>query len=92
MRVRIKIFSLLREKLGWSEKNIELDTDKATLADVLRLIPELFTVVFADTKGERVRDDVTVLVNGINVKFLREGLTEIKDGDVISIFPPGGGG
>ena len=92
MRVIVKVFSLLREKLGWSEKIVELNRDHATLADVLTYIPELAAIVFDNVERKSIRSDVIVLVNGINVKFLKEGDTEVKDGDVISIFPPGGGG
>ncbi len=89
-RIKISIYSTLREKLGWKEKEIIINSDHATLLDVLRNIPELYKLVI-DEKGG-IREGYMVLVNGIHVQFKAGTKTSVSDGDEIAIFPPGGGG
>jgi len=38
----------------------------------------------------KIRDYSQVLLNGVNLRNLKQ--TELKDGDVLHIFPPGAGG
>ncbi len=88
MKVKVTVFATLREKLGWSEKVLELSKNKATIKEILEIIGIKDIVM----KGDKIREDFIVLVNGINVKFLNDADTEVKDGDEVSIFPPAGGG
>ena len=89
MRVRINVFVTLRRELGWKNKIVQIDSEKAILFEVISVIPELANKVF---DGDKIRSGFIVLVNGRNVRFLNEGRTRISDGDEISIFPPVGGG
>lgn len=88
-RVRISLFGVLREKLGWSKKSIELNCIKCTFKDLLDSIPELRDIL---VEGGKVKKEFIVLVNGIHIQFKGGLHAEINDGDEISIFPPGGGG
>ncbi len=86
--MKVEVFSLLREKLGWREKVVELPGDEASLRDVLEAAGLLELVA---SNGE-LAEGVIVLVNGQNVR-LREGLeARVRDGDEVAVFPPGGGG
>ena len=90
MKVKIYVFSFLRDKLGWRQKVIELPQNEATLYEVLSNLPGLKKYVLRD--NDDVSDDFMILVNGLNVKFTGGSKTIVKDGDEIAIFPPGGGG
>ncbi len=91
MRVVIEVFALLREKLGWSSKVIELEGSEARLIDVLKKVPELYSLVVDDSE-KSVAEGFIVMINGIHAQF-RGGLEAIvRDGDTISVFPPAAGG
>lgn len=88
LKVKISIYMMLRKKLGWSSKEVEVKGEEAKLRDILRKIPGLKEL----TEDPNFTREYMVLVNGINVA-LKDGLeTIVKDGMKIDIFPPGGGG
>ncbi|MFC1978433.1 MoaD/ThiS family protein [Chloroflexota bacterium] len=69
---------------------VELDGDSITLKDFLVVLTEQGgnTIRFVDVGGESVADDYFVLLNGNEVKSLKEGLdTNLSDGDVVGIGP-----
>jgi len=86
MKVIVRVYTFLREKLGWKEKEFHL-SEGAKLADLIKGVDELRNVL-----GENPLQGFHILVNGVNVA-LRQGLeTPLKDGDVVDIFPPAAGG
>lgn len=87
MRVVVRVYTSLREKLGWSSKEVEVAGEGATLAEVLSSVE-----VLRDLVGERLLQDFIVLVNGRNARLLKGLETELADGDVIDVFPPAAGG
>ncbi len=87
MRVVVRVYTALREKLGWSSKEVELAGGRATLAEVVNSVE-----VLRDLVGERLLQDFIVLVNGRNARLLNGLETELADGDVVDIFPPAAGG
>lgn len=89
MKVKVIVFAQLREKLGWSERHVELSGNDVSLKEVFAVLPELSKYVL---KGDDLREDVIVLVNGINVRFTGGLNAKVNDGAEIAIFPPGGGG
>lgn len=89
MRVVVEIFGVLREKLGWKRKIVELEGNSASLNHLLDKLPELRNIV---TEEGRLREGVLILINGIHVQHLKGLETPLKDGDEVSVFPPGGGG
>ncbi|NIS59216.1 MAG: MoaD family protein [Proteobacteria bacterium] len=91
-KVVVKLFTTLRELTG--EKQIEVRGD--AVAEIVEKVVEKYGSKFRDTlldkETGRIKPFYNILVNGIRLS-LREGLdTEVKDGDVIAIFPPVGGG
>ena len=91
MKVVIEVFALLRDKLGWSSKVVELEGSEAKLIDVLRKVPELYSVV-VDESGKSIVEGFIIMINGVHVQF-RGGLEAVvRDGDTISVFPPAAGG
>ncbi len=87
MKVKVVLFSFLREKLGWKEKIVEVEGEKATLEAILDKLPDLKEAILSSDI-----DSFLILVDGVNVRLLKLLKTEVKDGTEIAIFPPGGGG
>lgn len=87
MRVKIRVYLDLALKLDWREKDVYVDGEYITLEELLRKLHEL-----SDFIDEGFTERFIVLVNGINVRLSGELETRVKDGDVIDIFPPAGGG
>jgi len=86
LRITVRVYTFLREKLGWKEKEFEIP-DGARLADLVKLVEELRSAL-----GDNPLQGFHILVNGINVA-LKQGLeTPLKDSDVVDIFPPAAGG
>ncbi len=95
MRVKVKFFTLFRLEYGLSELNLELPEEDITIRDLLKIIDiktgkNISKKLFTDDK--KVKTSAIVLVNGKNIFHIRGLDTNIRDGDVISLFPPGGGG
>ena len=102
-RVRLCYFAHIAERMGMKEEELLVE-DGTTLGGLLlKRIPmehpdigqELVRALFKmDEEGNPVLSGrYLVLVNGRSCSSLPEGLRyELKDGDVISMFPPLGGG
>jgi len=93
MRFKVTLFAAFREICGDRELVIEGE-GPLTLEEALR---ELFGRCKGDLErevmeGDRIKDNVVIMVNGRNAKQLNDLRTVIRDGDEISIFPPVGGG
>jgi len=79
--VKVKVFANLREDLGWKEKDIKLKGNK-----VKDLLLEIGREEILKNKSFKI------LVNGRDIDFLKGLETELKETDVVSIFPPVAGG
>ena len=95
MQVKVKFFTLFRLEYGLSEIDIKVNKDKISLKELLSLIDEkankdISKKFFTDEK--KIKSSAIILVNGKNIFHLNGLETTLKDGDVISLFPPGGGG
>jgi len=89
----IRAYATLRDRLGISKLDIPLD-EPATVGDVLcRLVadyPPLADKLWdADGKWTGY---VTVLLNGRSVEYLQGQSTLVQNEDLLSLFPPVGGG
>ncbi|MFY9114832.1 MAG: MoaD family protein [Dethiobacteria bacterium] len=79
----VKLYASLREIAG--EK--EFSTGATTIKAMLKQAEERYGPEFA----EKLKV-TTVLVNGNNITHLQWKNTRLQDGDVVSLFPPLGGG
>jgi sulfur-carrier protein len=90
--IKIKFYSLLRMFLKQNE--IDLDANNISILELLQKISEKtnkdIISKIIDT-GELIRGTI-ILLNGRNIYHLKKLNTNVKNGDNIDIFPPGGGG
>lgn len=93
--MKVRLFNLLSKSIG--KKELELDSIE-NVRDLLQYLSEVYGEK-ADKwiwqgKGERrtLMTGTLILVNGKHVYHLQGLDTKLNDSDVISIFPPSGGG
>lgn len=91
-KVSVRVFAVLRERLGWTEKELELmdESVKDALGQAegrgINLL-DLLTDAERDPRGS-----FRILVNGRDIDFLQKLETKLKDGDKVLVFPPVAGG
>jgi len=80
VKVKVRFFARLKEEVGLSEVELELD-EGASLADVIRAFLR-----------ERDAGAILVAVNEelVEASDLRD--VRLKDGDVVDVMPPASGG
>jgi molybdopterin synthase sulfur carrier subunit len=80
---RVKFFATLARAAGTREAGVQAGSVKELLEKLSR-----------DYEGklDRYLKTSTVLVNGKNVEYLKGEKTKLKLDDVVSIYPPLGGG
>ena len=89
MRVKVKVFASLREALGRGELVVELGGG-SRLLDLLKELVERWPEAFSPAlRGGRPVEGYSVMVNRRRVEDLD---VELRDGDVVAILPPLGGG
>jgi len=89
IRVKLKVYMTLIEHFGWKEKIVELDKNSSSFKDLINKVPE---INWAINKYRGERWSLIILINGRNIEFLGGEDAELKDGDVITLFPPLAGG
>jgi molybdopterin synthase sulfur carrier subunit len=94
LKVEVRLFANLRE-LAKTKAVVEDVKSRTSVGDVLKKICERFGAKFREQiidKRGQPNENIKVLLNGRNIVFLQSTATKLKDGDVIAIFPPVGGG
>ena len=88
MKIRVKVFFTLRERLGWKEKLVELP-ENTKLRDLLDLLP----AIKEEINRYRVRGySMIIMINGRHAEFLGGLDAELHEGDEVAFFPPAAGG
>ncbi|HOS81733.1 MAG TPA: MoaD family protein [Methanolinea sp.] len=92
MKVRVKSFAILRQFLP-RETEVEIG-EGALVRDLLGLLvkqaPPLAAELFNE-QGE-LKDFVNILLNGRNIHFISGLDSPLREGDLVALFPPAGGG
>jgi len=93
--MKVKFYATFREMIG--KKEIEVHGVR-TIRELIEYIAEKYSpeikkqLLETPRVGENKPIDGMILVNGHNVLHLKGLDTELKEDDVIHIFPPAGGG
>lgn len=95
MIIRIRFFTVLREVTGKREETLNLPRDNLSIVQVLETLSEKYGKPFDNYVFEadgRVKGFLQFLINGTNASTLQGLETRLKDGDVLAVLPPVGGG
>ncbi len=88
-RVTIKVYSSLREKLGFSQKEIEAKTLKEAVKKITEK-SNLKNILFENKN--KIWNYYVITVNSEIVDNSKISKIKLSDGDIINIFPPVAGG
>ena len=89
--VKVRLFATLRKKYGVKELTVKCDgTLRGAIENASKIIGEGFLREIYDENRGKVKENMIIMINGRNIKDLKE--IKIKDGDIIAIFPPLAGG
>jgi MoaD family protein len=94
VRVEVKFYALLRETTGTRREEVELPA-KSSVADLLSLIAEKYRediARFIYNEEGKIRNYLSFMLNGYSIYGLSGPNTSLKDGDVLALLPPIGGG
>lgn len=93
--ITVKFFTVLSEILGKKEDIVELAYD-STIEDLLKKLSQKhgnkFIDYIYDEKTKRPRTYLQFLVDSFSIGTLKGLKTKLKDGNVVAIIPPVGGG
>ena len=97
MRISIRFFTNLREITNKREEILSFpDGEKVTVNRVIQTLAKKYGKAFVDyvydSKTGEVKGFLQFLINGTSTSTLNGLDTELKDGDVLAILPPVGGG
>ncbi len=94
MALKVKFYSLFKINLKKSGEEYELE-NPITISELINYLDEDYDQYFSnkllDDKGF-ISPGSIILVNGKNVLHVNELDTEVKDGDIVTLFPPSAGG
>ena len=93
MMVKVRFFASLRELIGKREESVELK-EGTNLATLLKEVSERLENASRGIYNEKgnINESLQFLVNGVDVNSLSGVETLLRNGDVIAIIPPVGGG
>jgi len=96
LRVKVRYFTTLRELAGSAEEELEIE-DSATLANLIEEVASKYGKEarnYLYHKGGSGKFDPSIyfLINGANARTFSGANTKLKDGDIVAIIPPIGGG
>jgi molybdopterin synthase sulfur carrier subunit len=97
VQVKVRFFTNLREIVNKREENLSFASDEKVTVDlVLKTLAEKYGAPFTEYvfngKTGQPKGFLQFLVNGTSTSTLNGLRTELKDGDVLAILPPVGGG
>ena len=88
-KVKFKFFAMLQE----AGREVEVEFEGSTLKDAFEaLFSEYPALRERIMENDRIKDFYKVFVNGRDIYHLGGLETELKDGDIVAVFPPVAGG
>ena len=86
MKVKIRLYALLKDLYGLSEEVLEFNEDRVSVEKILQKISEKNVKIrdFMRNRGE----SIIILLNGVYAP----PDTLVRDGDTLDLLPPASGG
>ncbi|MDI6851439.1 MAG: MoaD/ThiS family protein [bacterium] len=95
MKVIFKVYTYLKAELGAGELHLDFPgREEVSLDEVLNEVEKVTSKKIRDKvlKDGRIKEGLIFVLNGKSVVPENVSQVFLKDGDVISILPPGSGG
>jgi molybdopterin synthase sulfur carrier subunit len=95
MIIKIRLFTVLRELSGKREETLDFEEKTVTIMAVLRALSGKYGKPFDDyvfDSDGQVKGFLQFLINGQSAATLQGLDSQLRDGDVLAILPPVGGG
>jgi sulfur-carrier protein len=95
MLIKIRLFTHLRELAGKREETMNFQEKTVTVKQVLNALSQTYGKPFDDYVFEadgHVKGFLQFLINGTSAATLSGLDSQLRDGDVLAILPPVGGG
>jgi molybdopterin synthase sulfur carrier subunit len=94
LTVNVKFYGILRTNVV-KEASREFTLNQGDVETLINALIQHYGAElkekFIDPETNQLTDRLVMFVNGMNVKE-KGGNTELKDGDLVALFPPSGGG
>jgi len=91
-RIKVKLFTTLREVTGTKETKISAENVSAVLDQLTARFGRKFVDAVYDPQTGGLRPYYRILVNGRGIDSKADLEKALREGDVVAIFPPVGGG
>ncbi len=94
MKVKVRYYTTLRYLVGNAEEELLMEAG-ATLAHLIKKVALKYgekASAYLYHNKEKIDPAIYFLINGANSKILSGFDTKLRDGDVVAIVPPIGGG
>ncbi len=92
MKIKVRALADLRFALGGFEKEVEIPGSEATVGQILEHLYNQYPKLREQLEHGSGRSDVAILVDGVNIVHLQGLDTKVRDGAVLTLIPPAGGG
>jgi len=96
MKIHVKGYLTLRRVMG-GRCSYDIELEEASLKSLMeelgKQLGDDFKQMIFDPETSQLNRHIAVMINGRHCSHLPDGLdTQLKDGDVVAIFPPIAGG
>jgi len=90
--IKVKFYTMLR--LIIKKRSVKIEANDINVNDFLILCEKEIKVRFTHKllKDGKLIDGTIILINGKNIHHIDKEKSIIHDGDLVELFPPGGGG
>jgi molybdopterin synthase sulfur carrier subunit len=90
--VKVQFFASFREAIGIKETTLQARSVEELVKKLIKQYKPLAPLLIESTKPLKIKPYNMILINGCSIWLLKGLCTVLKETDVVSIFPPVGGG